>query len=69
MCLVKETDYAALRLKGLPYSVRKEEIMTFFKEYDFFKDSIKIGRNSDGTKTGEGAVLFKNEPECKRAFQ
>jgi hypothetical protein len=29
---------------------------------------IKIGKNVDGTKTGEGAILFDNEEECKRAY-
>ena len=35
--------------------------LVFFKEYNYLADSIKIGKNSDNSKTGEGAVLFKNE--------
>ena len=54
-------EYSALKMRGLPYSVKNEDIITFFKDYDLFLDSIKIGKNSDNTKTGEGAVLFKNE--------
>ena len=58
-----------MRLRGLPFSSKTEDIITFFKDYDFQHESIKIGRNQDNTKTGEGAILFKDEPECKRAFQ
>ena len=61
-------DYAALRLRGLPFSAKHEDIITFFQEYDIYSDSVKIGRNADNTKTGEGAILFKDESECKRAF-
>ena len=63
------TDYAALRLRGLPFTSKPEDIITFFKDYDFYQDSVKIGRNLDFTKTGEGSLLFKDEQECKRAFR
>ncbi len=55
------SDYAALRLRGLPFSAKHEDISTFFKDYDIYPESVKIGRNQDNTKTGEGAVLFKDE--------
>jgi RNA recognition motif-containing protein len=63
------TDYAALRLRGLPFTCKPEDVITFFKDYDIYQDSVKIGRNQDFTKTGEGTILFKDEPECKRAFR
>jgi RNA recognition motif-containing protein len=62
-------DYAALRMRGLPFSCRNEDIITFFKDFDAYHESIKIGRNSDNSKTGEATILFKNEQDCKRAFQ
>lgn len=55
-------------MRGVPFSVRKEDIETFFKDYEMVDESIKIGRNAEGLKTGEAAVLFDNEKECKRAF-
>lgn len=61
-------DYAALRLRGLPFVIKPEDILTFFKDYDIYHDSVKIGKNQDNTRTGEGTVLFKDEQECKRAF-
>lgn len=56
-------------MRGIPFSAKTEDLIYFFKGYDMFEDSVKIGRNSDNTKTGEAAVLFKTEAECKRAFQ
>ena len=69
LIIVQLTDYAALKLRGIPFSSRKEDIGTFFKDFDIYQDSIKIGRNVDNSKTGEGSVLFKDEAECKRAFE
>ncbi len=54
-------------MRGLPYSVRKEDILYFFQGYNFYPEMVKIGENSDGTKTGEGAVLFNSEEEAGRA--
>jgi hypothetical protein len=62
-------DYAALRMRGLPYTARVEDIITFFKDYEIHQESVKIGRNQDNTRTGEGSILFKDEQECKRAFR
>ena len=52
------SDYAGIKMRGLPFHVKNEDIMFFFADYKFFPDSIKIGRNSDNTRTGEGAILF-----------
>jgi len=57
-----------MRMRGLPFQVKKEDILFFFSEYPHYPDSVKIGKNSDNTKTGEGAILFKSENDCKRAF-
>ena len=66
--IVALTDYAGLRMRGLPFSAKKEDVMFFFSDYRFFPESIKMGRDADNTKTGEAAVLLKDEPECKKAF-
>jgi heterogeneous nuclear ribonucleoprotein F/H len=57
-----------MKMRGLPFQVKREDIMFFFNDYKYYADSIKIGKNQDGTKTGEGAVLFESENECKKAF-
>lgn len=55
-------------MRGLPFHAKKEDIMFFFSDYQFYPESIKIGRNVDNTKTGEGALLFKTVEESKKAF-
>ena len=62
------SEYAGIKMRGLPFQIKKEDIMFFFSDYKYYADSIKIGKNGDNTKTGEGAILFKNEAESKRAF-
>ena len=42
--------------------------MFFFNDYSYIQNSIKIGKNVDNTKTGEGALLFQDADECKRAY-
>jgi hypothetical protein len=54
-------DYAALRLRGLPFSLKNDDIISFFKDYDVYQESVKIGKTQDNTRTGEGAILFKSE--------
>ena len=65
---VSQDDFAALKMRGLPFSVRNDDIKQFFDKFDFHQNEIKIGRNQEGTKTGEGAILFTSEDECKQAF-
>lgn len=59
----------ALKLRGLPYQVTLDDIKTFFSSYNVQESSIKVGLQPDGRKTGEGAVLFKTEEDCKSAFK
>ena len=55
-------------MRGLPFHVKNEDIMFFFADYKFIPDSIKIGKNQENVKTGEGAILFQDEGESKKAF-
>ncbi len=57
-----------MRLRGVPFSVRAADILAFFRDYEIFENSVKIGENANKMKTGEAAVLFPTEQECKRAF-
>jgi len=60
-------DKILVRMRGLPFTVKKEEILMFFNGYDVVPDSVIIGEMSNGKKTGEGVILFKNEEEAARA--
>ena len=54
----------SLKMKGLPFSVTREEILTFFQGTNMLEDSVKIGQYPDGRLTGEACVLFNSDAEC-----
>jgi RNA recognition motif. (a.k.a. RRM, RBD, or RNP domain) len=66
---VEDDAGLALKLRGLPYSVTEQDVKSFFQGYNIVEGSIKIGLNGDGSKTGEGAVLFENEADAQRALK
>lgn len=57
-----------LKMRGLPFSIKIQDIKAFFKDYNVLNGSIKIGETVDKVKTGEAALLFADEKECTRAF-
>lgn len=42
----------SLKMKGLPFSVRREDILGFFQGHNLNEDSVKIGVMPDGKLTG-----------------
>ncbi|XP_030536043.1 heterogeneous nuclear ribonucleoprotein H2 isoform X1 [Rhodamnia argentea] len=57
-----------LKMRGLPFSVKKPEIIEFFKEYEVVKDRIHIACRPDGKATGEAFVEFTSAEEARRAM-
>lgn len=57
-----------LKLRGLPYSVTKSEIVEFFGEFNPAEDKIHIGCRPDGKATGEAFVEFDSVDEAKKAM-
>ncbi|XP_042513676.1 heterogeneous nuclear ribonucleoprotein F-like [Macadamia integrifolia] len=57
-----------LRLRGLPFSAGKDDIMEFFKDFMLSEDSIHITLNMDGRPTGEAFVEFANPEDSKAAM-
>ncbi|KAL5982012.1 hypothetical protein ACLOJK_016080 [Asimina triloba] len=57
-----------LRLRGLPYSAGKDDILDFFKDFNLSEDSIHIVLNSEGRSTGEAFVEFSNPEDSKAAM-
>lgn len=58
----------SLKMKGLPYTVTREEILNFFQNCSLNEDSVKIGVMADGRLTGEACVLFQNPEACQEAY-
>ena len=57
----------AMKMKGLPYSVTREDILSFFQGSNIIEDSVNIGKMSDGRLTGEAVVLFHSVEDCLAA--
>ncbi|KAF8377451.1 hypothetical protein HHK36_030828 [Tetracentron sinense] len=65
----EEMDYTEiLKLRGLPFSVTKSEIVDFFGEFMLTEDSIHIACRPDGKATGEAYVEFASDVEAKKAM-
>lgn len=63
-----EEDTQVLRMRGLPYSAAKEDIIDFFKEFPLTEDSIHITFNSEGRATGEAFVEFATVEDAQAAL-
>lgn len=57
-----------LRLRGLPFSASKEDILDFFKEFELSEEKIHITATSDGRPTGEAYVEFASPEDSKSAM-
>lgn len=57
-----------LRLRGLPFSASKEDIMDFFKEFELSEERIHITATSDSRPTGEAYVEFDSPEDSKSAM-
>ncbi|CAH9103266.1 unnamed protein product [Cuscuta epithymum] len=59
---------AVVRMRGLPYSAEKDDIIDFFKDFVLSENSILITRNFEGRPTGEAFVEFANPEDAKAAL-
>lgn len=57
-----------LRMRGLPFTATKEEINSFFKDYNPIESSISLTYRSDGRATGEGYIAFNSPDDAKSAM-
>lgn len=63
-----DDDKVAVKIRGLPYKVRFEEVSDFFRDYNYIEKSVVLGTNPDGRKNGFGAILFDNEQDAGAAI-
>ncbi|PKI57012.1 heterogeneous nuclear ribonucleoprotein H isoform X2 [Punica granatum] len=57
-----------LKLRGLPFSVKKSDIVEFFRDFKVDEDKIHIACRPDGKSTGDAFVEFASVDEAKRAM-
>lgn len=57
-----------LKLRGLPFSVKKGDIVKFFGDFKVKDGRVHIAFRPDGKATGEAYVEFDSAEEAKRAM-
>ncbi|XP_047942343.1 epithelial splicing regulatory protein 1-like isoform X3 [Salvia hispanica] len=57
-----------LRLRGLPFSATKDDIINFFKDFALSEDKVHLIANSEGRPAGESFVEFESPEESKAAM-
>lgn len=66
---IREGEHTGfLRMRGLPFSATRQEIIEFFEEFDPLEDSICLTCRSDGRATGEAYVAFNSPEDAKKAM-
>lgn len=60
--------HGLLRMRGLPYSATKEDILKFFKDFDILEDKIHLIANSEGRPAGEAIVEFATAEASRSAM-
>lgn len=62
-----DEEKISVKIRGLPYQIRFEEISDFFQDFKFIQRSVVLGTNTDGRKNGFGAILFDTEADAEDA--
>lgn len=57
-----------LRLRGLPFSAGKDDVLDFFKDFDLSEDRVHFVVNSDGRPAGEAFVEFHSVEDSRDAM-
>lgn len=57
-----------LRMRGLPFSAAKEDILKFFMGYNPVPESIVLTYRNDGRATGEAYIGFASPDDSKNAM-
>jgi len=57
----------AVKIRGLPYQTRFDEVSKFFQDYKYIDKSIVFGVGFDGRNNGFGAILMETPQEATSA--
>jgi heterogeneous nuclear ribonucleoprotein F/H len=57
-----------LRMRGLPFSVGKEDVFHFFQGFNPIQESIVLTYRNDGRATGECYIGFETPEDAERAM-
>jgi heterogeneous nuclear ribonucleoprotein F/H len=58
-----------LRMRGLPFSAAKEDIVEFFRDFNPVPESVVLTYRNDGRVTGEAYIGFMSADDARRAME
>eukprot|EP00897_Mesotaenium_endlicherianum_P001772 jgi/Mesen1/1622/ME000135S00617 len=64
--LVEHTG--VLKMRGLPFSATKQDVMEFFEGFELNENSIHIVTNNEGRNSGEAFVEFVTPDDARAAM-
>lgn len=56
-----------LRMRGLPFTARTEDVAEFFRGYGVRAEDVTMGQRADGSASGEALVLFARDELAEKA--
>eukprot|EP00638_Chattonella_subsalsa_P006534 CAMPEP_0117776310 /NCGR_PEP_ID=MMETSP0947-20121206/27675_1 /TAXON_ID=44440 /ORGANISM="Chattonella subsalsa, Strain CCMP2191" /LENGTH=381 /DNA_ID=CAMNT_0005603219 /DNA_START=89 /DNA_END=1234 /DNA_ORIENTATION=+ len=65
---VDDSSKGVLKMRGLPFSANRADVLDFFRGYNVIPDSVAFVTGSDGRVTGEGFVAFYSEGDAAAAM-
>mmetsp|Transcript_37450 Transcript_37450/g.58194 ORF Transcript_37450/g.58194 Transcript_37450/m.58194 type:complete len:605 (-) Transcript_37450:58-1872(-) len=61
------TRKGAVRMRGLPFTARVEDVAEFFKGYGVRPEDVTLGQRADGSASGEALVFFARDELAEKA--
>ena len=59
-----ESEKVALKIQGLPFSIGTQDILNFFAGHNTLTNSVLLGKNAEGRRTGYGMILFQSAQDA-----
>jgi len=67
--VVASKGQGVIRMRGLPFSANRADVLDFFRGYNVVADSVMFPTNSSGRVTGEAYVAFDSASDARDAME
>jgi len=64
--IIHEAVY--VRVGGIPYSAKREDIVSYFEGFSFYPEGVIVGATREGRPSGEAYVPFHSEQDAEEAI-
>ena len=63
----QENELIAVKIRGLPFHSTYQEVSDFFVAHEPIAQSVVLGINNEGRRSGYGSILFATEEKADMA--